>query len=93
MWLLFVDVEYGPDAKEWKERKKRRRAWHSLDDARAVITNIPDADRRPELAEMRYAATRRLASVVEREAVEFDTCRAADFVALPGAFGRVALTR
>lgn len=56
MWMLFVTTEYGPESKMWKERKKRLRAWHTFDDARRVLTAIPEEFRRPELLEMLVAA-------------------------------------
>lgn len=56
MWLLFVTTEYSNDSKLWKERKKRLRAWHSFEEARKVLTDIPEDTQRPELMDMLNAA-------------------------------------
>lgn len=56
MWLLYVTTEYGSDSSQWKERKKRRRAWHSFEDARAIFSGIPEENQRPELLEILTAA-------------------------------------
>lgn len=63
MWILYVHTEYGPDAKMWKERKKRLRAWHSFEEARAIMAGIPEEDRRPELLEMLAAAKKTLSEL------------------------------
>lgn len=52
VWLLYVTNEHGPDSKQWKERKTRRREWHSFSSARARIMDVPMESRRPELLEM-----------------------------------------
>lgn len=51
-----MHTEYGPDCKLWKERKKRRRAWHSFDEARTILTSIPENVQRPELMEILVAS-------------------------------------
>jgi len=56
MWILFVTTEYASDSKLWKERKKRLRAWHTFDEARAVLTSIPEETQRPELLDMLASA-------------------------------------
>lgn len=56
MWLLFVTTEYASDSKLWKERKKRLRAWHSFESAKALITDLPEELRRPQLLQMLQAA-------------------------------------
>ena len=60
MWLLHVHTQHPDDSKLWKERKKRRRMWHSLDSARHLLTDLPDDLRRPELLEMLDAAEAKL---------------------------------
>lgn len=56
MWLLFVTTEHPQESKLWKERKKRRRAWHSFDAAKTVLTDIPEETQRPELLQILDAA-------------------------------------
>lgn len=52
MWLLHVTVEHDNESKLWKERNKRLRGWYTFDEARAVLTDVPDEMQRPELLEM-----------------------------------------
>lgn len=56
MWILFVTTEYESDSKQWKERKKRLRAWHTFAEARQVLTCIPEETQRPELLDMLASA-------------------------------------
>lgn len=52
MWLLYVTTQFSADNKQWKERKKRARAWHSLEDAKCILTSLPPDQQRTELMEM-----------------------------------------
>lgn len=65
MWLLFVATEFDASDKRWKERKKRKREWLSVDDVRRRIGDgLDDPDmRRPELTEMLDRAVALLADV------------------------------
>lgn len=62
MWLLFVTQQFGDDDKRWKERKKRKRQWLSIEAAERLIgPGMKDQTLvRPELTEMLAAAVEKI---------------------------------